>query len=68
MSHDRNSVDINVTIGINDALDALLTKLIAAWQGHLPPADQALLDGLLVRAAGLTAAEESLAAKTPPKP
>ncbi len=55
---------IHVTVGLTSDTIALVREALAAIQGKLSAADKALLDGVLARAAGVTVAEEALAAQT----
>lgn len=62
MDHEHR---LHITIGLTSETIALVREALAVIQGKLSAADQASLDGLLVRAAGMTAKEEALAAETP---
>jgi hypothetical protein len=59
---------VAVTFGVTPELEALIGRLIDASQTGISAADKALLDGVLLRAAGITDVEEALAAQTPSPP
>ncbi len=55
---------ITFYIGLTSDTIALAREALAVLQGKLNASDAALLDGVLARAAGITAKEEALAAET----
>lgn len=62
------AINIHVTVGITNALDALLTKLLAALDGEISAADQATLKAVLDREAARAAKLDALDERNPPKP